>query len=118
MLSRRISSLSDRCLIYSVVIFIHQIEFMYVYYNFLHNSSTLHNIMMFNISLSCFIIFIVYLSHMKHMFSYNVLFACCMCECCAELNYCILFYTYIMTYYVCSLHVLYIADIYLSIYSY
>ena len=55
---------------------------------------------------------------MKHMFFIQCIIACHMCECCAQLDYSILFCTYIMTDYVCYLHVLYIADIYLSIYSY
>ena len=90
---------------------------MYDYYNILLNLSTLHYIPMFNIYLSCFIIFIVFLSHIKDMFFIHCIIARYMCERCAQLDYNILFCTYIMTYYVCYLHVLYIADIYLSIYS-
>ena len=55
---------------------------------------------------------------MKYMFFIKCIIACSMCESCAQLDYSILFCTYTMTYYVCHLHVLYIAYIYLSIYCY
>ena len=44
------------------------IAFTYDSYNFLNNWSTLHYIPIFNISLSGFIIFIVYLFHIKYIF--------------------------------------------------
>ena len=118
LLSRKISSLQNRSLIYSAVVLMDTIEFMYDSYNFLNNWSTLHYIPIFNISLSGFIIFTVYLSHLKYIFFIWCVTACPMFESFAQLNSSMWFCTSTMTYYVCHLHVLYIWDIYLSIYCY
>ena len=68
LLCRRISSLQNRSLISSAVVLMDIIEFTYDSYNFLNNWSTLHYIPIFNISLSGFIIFTMYLSHIKYIF--------------------------------------------------
>ena len=96
----------------------HTIEFTSDSYNFLNNSSTLHDTSMFNITLDVFIIFKVYLSLIEYIFWYHMLLnALCLhllhnsalvCDSC----------TYTMTYNVYHLHLVYIWDIYLSMNCY
>ena len=93
-------------------------EFTYDFYSFLNNWSTLHYISIFNISLSGFIIFTVYLSHIEYILLIWCVTECTMCESFAQINSSMSFCTYTMMYYVCHLHVIYISDIYLSINCY
>ena len=83
LLSRKFSSLQNRSSIYSAVVLMDTIEFMYDSYNFLHNWSTLHYICIFNISLSGCIIFTIYLSHVYlfHMMCYCMPYVCMLFTC-------------------------------------
>ena len=64
----------------------HKIEFTSDSYNFLHNSSTLHYISIFNITLDVFIIFKVYLSLIEYIFLISYVTECPMFASFAQIN--------------------------------
>ena len=60
----------------NAVVLMDIIEFTSDSYNFLNNSSTLHNIFIFNITLDVFIIFKLYLSLIEYIFLISYVTEC------------------------------------------